>query len=217
LSAAETERGRTIVNCLRILAHTSQIDPELFVQCVEVAGRDVGPGFISELEQDQGEFAKMLTHVTGCKSALEIGSRYGCSIQRIAAQMEPGSLVVAVDLPYADGAGVNAEEKLRENIRKIAERGPTHLFLGDSHATSLVEAVRNLGPFDFVFIDGDHSYEGVKADWENYGPMGKVVAFHDIINNAGCFRLWNEVKKAGYRTVEYTESMWLGIGIVFKD
>lgn len=36
--------------------------------------------------------------------------------------------------------------------------------------------------FAFVFIDADHSYEGVKNDFLNYSPnikLGGVVAFHD--------------------------------------
>ena len=33
-----------------------------------------------------------------------------------------------------------------------------------------------------VFIDGDHTYEGVKSDWDNYSPLvmvSGVVLFHD--------------------------------------
>ncbi|HVG18150.1 MAG TPA: class I SAM-dependent methyltransferase [Blastocatellia bacterium] len=37
-------------------------------------------------------------------------------------------------------------------------------------------------PIDFLFIDGDHSYEGCMQDWDewsNFVPEGGVVAFHD--------------------------------------
>ena len=38
-------------------------------------------------------------------------------------------------------------------------------------------------PIDLIFIDGDHSYEGVKADVESWLPKvkdGGIVVFHDI-------------------------------------
>ena len=37
-------------------------------------------------------------------------------------------------------------------------------------------------PFNFLFIDGDHSYEGCKADFEAWSPLvkpGGMIAFHD--------------------------------------
>lgn len=40
-------------------------------------------------------------------------------------------------------------------------------------------------PIDFLFIDGDHSPEGVRYDWETFEPLVKVngiIAFHDILN-----------------------------------
>lgn len=220
MSVELTERGVVIVNALKIIAHTKAIDPEFIDECVKLAERSQKPGFGSMLEQHEGEFSQMLAQITECRSALEIGSRYGHSILRIAQAIKPLSKVVAVDLPYTGGYGdaPPAENILRDNIKKIGELGhETHLLLGDSHSAGVVEKVRSLGPFDFCFIDGDHSYEGVKADWENYGPLAKIVAFHDIVNNVGCFRLWGEVKKLGYRYVEYTSSVWLGIGIIFKD
>ena len=39
--------------------------------------------------------------------------------------------------------------------------------------------------FDLVFIDGDHSYEGIKGDWEAWSihiAEGGIVALHDSIN-----------------------------------
>lgn len=39
-----------------------------------------------------------------------------------------------------------------------------------------------MGPVDFVFIDGDHSYEGLRGDWEAWrklvAPDG-IIALHD--------------------------------------
>jgi predicted O-methyltransferase YrrM len=214
----QTERGRAIVGALRAITHTRQLDPEFFERCVEAARDAVGPGFGALLEQDAREFEQMLEHAKGAHSALEIGSRYGESIKLIASVMAPGGRVVAVDLPYSDCVDQpDPAPFLQKNMQMIANSGfDAKLFIGNSRHPDVVQGVKSLAPFDFVFIDGDHSEEGVKADWENYGPLGKIVAFHDIVNNAGCFKLWNEIKKT-HRTVEYTSSVWLGIGVVFMD
>jgi predicted O-methyltransferase YrrM len=57
-------------------------------------------------------------------------------------------------------------------------------FQGDSHTEEMYNNVKDFCPqFDFIFIDGDHTYNGVKRDFEMYknllSPRG-VIAFHDI-------------------------------------
>lgn len=175
--------------------------------------------FVNKVEfaQDESEFAEMLKHVEGARSILEIGSRFGESIYRMACCLKPKARVVAVDMPNADDCVLNSENPLRARMAEIGEMGhEAHLFIGNSHSEKLIEAVRKLGPFDFLFIDGDHSEAGVRQDWEAYGPLAKVVAFHDICGQEGCVILWNELKQR-YRTVEFRHSGWMGIGILFKD
>ena len=85
--------------------------------------------------------------------------------------------------------------------------------------------------FDLIFIDGDHSYDGVKKDYENTKNSGKIFVFHDIINSEcpGVVKFWNELKhnnKDIYNFIEFTEQyedVWndthqkfLGIGVAMK-
>jgi predicted O-methyltransferase YrrM len=79
---------------------------------------------------------------------------------------------------------------------------------------------------DFLFIDGDHTYEGVKSDFEMYSPLvraGGLVAFHDIVpdrfETTGEVHIyWNELKQRGYEQRELIDlvgSRGYGIGVVF--
>jgi len=72
--------------------------------------------------------------------------------------------------------------RLRKAIpREIDEQ----LLIADSHDHRTVDLVRGGREqrFDVVFIDGDHSYEGVRLDTERFAPLarpGGIVVFHDI-------------------------------------
>jgi predicted O-methyltransferase YrrM len=98
---------------------------------------------------------------------------------------------------------------------------------GDSHDPDILKSVLSTD-WDFAFIDGDHSYEGVKADFQNvrgFLKSGTPVAFHDIVisdyhHAHGCYvgEFWEDLKKANptLKTLEFkTDSEWGGIGIVF--
>jgi predicted O-methyltransferase YrrM len=90
-----------------------------------------------------------------------------------------------------------------------------------------VKAVLRGQQLDYLFIDGDHSYPGVKCDFEMYRPMvrkGGLVAFHDIAEGppvavGGVPRFWREIKSK-YRHTEIIkdrQQRGYGIGVLYVD
>lgn len=116
-----------------------------------------------------------------CKSYLEIGAKYGGSLWHIGQALEPNSRIVVVDLPHGTRKWFETEPSLKACAERLQEMGHSvTLIWGNSQDDKIVAAVGYLGPYDLGLIDADHRKEGLALDWKNYGPMCKMVAFHDI-------------------------------------
>ncbi len=136
-----------------------------------------------EMLQVEAEIAGLadIVRSEGVRSYLEIGSKFGGSLRRIAGVMPIGSRIVSVDLPNGTREWKRSKVTLEGVISDFKADGyDTHLIWGNSQSLEVVERVRGLGPFDAVLLDADHRMPGVTADWKNYGDMGRIIAFHDI-------------------------------------
>src|SRR5690606_2562268 len=107
------------------------------------------------------------------RAMLEIGTANGGSLF-LFCRVLPGARIISIDLP--GGAFGGGYDESREPLyRAFALPGQElHLIRADSHqpATRRQAAALLQGkPLDFLFIDGDHTYSGVQADFEMYSPL----------------------------------------------
>ncbi len=101
------------------------------------------------------------------------------------------------------------------------------LLSGDSHSAEFKQRVaKELGgkKADFIFIDGDHTVEGVTADYNDYREFvrpGGIIAFHDIVESQPIvtnqvYHLWKKLKQEAV-TEEFVndpQQCGYGIGII---
>ena len=163
------------------------------------------------------------------RSYLEIGLFSGLTFRYLGGLLPQGSRIVGVDLPHPNHLAKRSEF-LRLAERALSDRGyDVHIVLGDSTDPKIVEQVRALGPYDLVLIDGDHTMRVARADWENYGSMSQIIAFHDIDAdnhptrtpdnrlNIQVQKLWRELKTE-HRHVEYIgKQPGAGIGVLWRE
>jgi hypothetical protein len=152
------------------------------------------------------------------RSYLEVGARHGDSFAAVAESLPTGATLVAVDLPGGLWGRDGSLPALLDAAAYARSLGHTaHIIVGNSREASIIAQARVYAPYDCVFLDGDHTEDGIRADWAAYGPMGRLVGFHDIApapENTGIKvpLVWAEVA-ATHPTIEIHDPAAPGMGI----
>jgi len=163
------------------------------------------------------------------KYLMEIGTFMGGTLFLFCQVADPNAVIISVDLPYGRFGGGYPKWRIPLYKSFVKFNQKLHLLRLNSHDLKtfrLVQNILNDQLLDFLFIDGDHSYEGVKLDYEMYSPLvrkGGIIAFHDIIPGpekhvGGVPIFWSEIKNQ-FKTLEIVKD-WnhgkAGIGVIFK-
>ena len=160
------------------------------------------------------------------QTVLEIGTHRGGTLYLWARLARPDAILVSIDLPGGKFGGGYSPFRTPIYRRFAQAHQKLHLMRANSHAESTLEETKRLlsgHPIDLLFIDGDHTYEGVKKDWEMYSQLvrsGGLVVFHDVAGNYEDTQVkafWDTIK-TNYPYKEYMahpEGLY-GIGVLQK-
>lgn len=92
-----------------------------------------------------------------------------------------------------------------EKVKKKLEKTGANIFLYKGNTKEILpKVVKELPKMDFVFIDGGHSLDTIKSDWNNVQKLmhnSTIVIFDDYYHNredVGCQKIIKGIDKNFY-------------------
>ena len=199
------------------MQETKSLDSESLIEAASFA-----PQWLKEPYSWVGHipFASWLVRVGKPRTIVELGTHSGNSyfaICQAVKQYETGSKCYAVDTWQGDAHALSYGEEIYDMVRKNNEENyasfSTLLQMTFDEALSKFED----GSVDLLHIDGLHTYEAVKHDFETWLPKlapGAIVLFHDTNvrkDDFGVWKYWAELKAQYSDGIEFLHSHGLGV------
>lgn len=157
-----------------------------------IAGRLYWPNtFPTAIDQQTAEFLYSLIRITTPEIVIEIGTANGNSAIAIGQALEDNGIgkLYAIDPDEQELVTLAIKKaKLQKRIEYVID-----------YSFNAIPSL-HLNYVDFVFIDGNHSYENVVTDFnlvKNLIRPGGIIVFHDTIFHPGPRRLIQELQKEG--------------------
>lgn len=181
-----------------------------------------GPYRSIKAVQHESEIIHLFDLVMKAKPTIicEIGTDMGGTLYLWSKVIPFNGLVISVDLPRTYRKSLNRFFELgffwnKKQVTFLRENSQS------SECRDKVLKILDGRSVDFLFIDADHSYEGVKRDFELYSPLVKqsgIIALHDILDN-GVDRFWLELKTKYdcFEIIQNPAQIGFGIGVLGKE
>jgi len=155
---------------------------------------------------------------------VELGTHLGCSLFSFSQAVKDGCLktkVDGIDTWQGDKHSGKYGELILSRVNEIKKTyyPKTDItFIRTTFDKASLKYKRN--SIDILHIDGLHTYNAVKHDYQNWYEKVKdvgIILFHDIAVKKwgfGIYKLWEEIKKE-HPTIEFEHSY--GLGVMFKN
>jgi predicted O-methyltransferase YrrM len=119
----------------------------------------------------------LATYAAGRHRLVEIGVYEGVSTNILAGAMSPTGILYAVD-PFTPGRlGFCWSELVARKEALRSHKNIIFIKLLSRDAACVID-----GDFDMIFVDADHSIDGIKQDWKDWSSRivpGGIIALHD--------------------------------------
>ena len=129
-------------------------------------------------------------YATGKSRLLEVGVFQGVTTRILREVMASDGILYAVDPFYPNRLGVCFYYIIaRRNVSQSKNGSVTWLAMKSEEVVKRQRDFFADTLLDFIFIDGDHSWEGIQTDWQGLSPLvsaGGIVAIHDSRDRGGC-------------------------------
>jgi predicted O-methyltransferase YrrM len=132
---------------------------------------------IASLQLDEAALLFRVARDAGPARLAEIGRFRGGSTVITAAALADGAELWSYDISSTFDAD------LERALERLGLRDRVRLVVGDSTTVELPPA-----PLRVLFVDGDHTYEGAKRDYERWRDLlavGGDLLFHDAVDTGG--------------------------------
>ena len=136
----------------------------------------------AETQTTDRERAALARHAAGRAQLVEIGVWHGVTTSVLRRAMAPYGVIWAID-PFPRGRfGFSYQRRIaRAQVRRV-RNGAVRWVRTTGVDAAGIYSRDNAPPAELIFIDGDHSYEGLAGDWSAWSPLvarGGVVCLHD--------------------------------------